>query len=374
MNTFFHRVVRKKELLVLLTIWTIIQSFLLIINGIKIDGEGSRFIPEAYNLINKGSLSTANYYMYFLEIFLIYLKIKIGFGFGLIVFVQLAANLLALLYLNIFLSRYYTSKALAVLSCSLLVICYPYQVYNTFLYTESFFFSFSLIYSCYLLSITRFEAKNIFILLALMILLCITRPTGIFFFGASIIYLFFKLSRALSLLKRAALFFILSVIALLILNILMGSGGGIDIILPFKDERVICDVPTLPYNVDIKTITNGNSLYGLYYYILHNFDQFSRLALLKSKAFFGLTRPYYSAGHNFFIVTFFYSLYLFIILAIARFKVAIPTSFTYFFSLIIITWVSVVFSCDEWHNRFFLSLTPFLIIPAVYLFKKKSTD
>ena len=374
MTTFFNKAVKQKELLVLLSVWIIVQSYLVISNGIKIDGEGSRFIPEAYTLINTGSLSTANYYLYFLEIFLIYLKIKIGFGFGVIIFIQLAANLIALLYLNTFLEKYYSSKKLAFTACALLLFCYPYQVYNTFLYTESLFFSLSLIYSCYLLSISSFKAKNVAVLLVLMLLLCITRPTGIFFFCASVIYSFFNLSKYLSLLKRTLLFFALSVIALLLLNILMGSGGGIDIILPFKDERIICDVPTLTYNVDIKTTANGNSLYGLLFYIFHNFDQFSRLALLKSKAFFGLTRPYYSTGHNLFIVTFFYSLYLFIILAIARFKIATPTSFTYFLSLIIITWISVVFSCDEWHNRFFLSLTPFLIIPAVYLFKKKATD
>jgi hypothetical protein len=34
-------------------------------------------------------------------------------------------------------------------------------------------------------------------------------------------------------------------------------------------------------------------------------------------------------------------------------------------SLIFIFWISVVFSCDEWSSRFFLTLTPFLIAVAL---------
>jgi len=265
------------------------------------------------------------------------------------------------------------SKNLAAICCILLVICYPYQVYNSFLYTESIFFSLSVIYSCFFLSIMRFNVKNIFISLLLLLLLCTTRPTGIFFAGASVIYLFFNLSRQISLLKRGLLFCALSAVVLFLLNIIMGSGGSIDIILPFKDERIICDVPTLPYNVNIKTSSNGNTLYGLFYYIIHNFDQFTRLAWLKTKAFFGLTRTFYSNGHNLFIIAYFYPLYLLILLAIGRFRMAIPVSFIYFISLTLIIWISVVFSCDEWHNRFFLPLTPFLLVPALYLFTKKQS-
>ncbi|MEO6540298.1 MAG: hypothetical protein ABIN74_04880 [Ferruginibacter sp.] len=268
----------------------------------------------------------------------------------------------------------YSSKKLALLGCILFAFCYPYQLYNSFIYTESLFFSLSVIYSCYLLNSNPFTFKKITLLFLLLLLLCITRPTGIFFLGATIIYASIRLSNHISLLKRIAIFIALSAAGLYILNMLMGSGAGFDIILPFRDERIICEVPTLPYEVNIKTTSNNNSLYGLFYYITHNFEQFSRLAWLKSKAFFGLTRTYYSTGHNIFIVCFFYPLYVFIILAIARFKRTIPLSFIYFISLTVIFWLSVVFSCDEWHNRFFLALTPFLIIPALYLFTKKNIN
>jgi len=371
MNSLAQILWRKKELISLLFVWLLIQSYLLITNGIKLDGEGSRFINEANNLISHGHLSATSYFMYFTEIFLIYLKLKTGFGYELIIFFQLLLNFFALFFLYTFLVKYYLSESLAAICCLLLIICYPYQIYNSFLYTESIFFSLSAIFSCFFLSISRFNVKNIFTCSLLLVLLCITRPTGIFFAGATVIYLFFILSSQISLLKRVLLFCSLSAVVLFLLNIIMGSGGSIDIILPFKDERIICDVPTLPYDTNLKTSSNGNTLYGLFYYIVHNFNQFSRLALLKSKAFFGLTRPFYSNGHNVFMITYFYPLYLLILLAIGRFKTATPVSFIYFISLTIIIWISVIFSCDEWHNRFFLPLTPFLLIPSLYLFTKK---
>lgn len=362
----------KKDWLILLVIWLVVQSFLLLTNGIKTDGEAIRVIGEANKLINSGHLSAPNFAMYFLEISLIYLKLKIGFGYEIIVLIHLFVNAFALYHFYHFLLNLYSSTWLALLGGILLLACYPYQVYNSFLYTESLFFSLSIIYSCYFLNIERFNTKNICTVLFLLLLLCITRPTGIFFAGASIVYLFFKLSDKMKAINRVFLFTALSAIALFVLNMLMGTGGGIDILLPFKDERIICEVPTLSYEVNIKTSSNSNSIFGLLYYIAHNFDQFTRLAWLKTLAFFGLYRPYYSFTHNLFIGSFFYPLYLFIVIAFFRFKKAIPISFIYFLTLIIITWLSVVFSCDEWHNRFFLTLTPFLIIPALYLFKKQS--
>lgn len=372
---WLQRTRKRKDLLLLMLIWAAVEIYLLATNGIKIDGEAARVIREANNLINTGHFSAPNFFLYFTEIALVYLKIKLGFGFGVIIFIQLLLNLIALNYLYKFMLDHYASARLAMIGCILFLLCFPHQLYNSFLYTESIFFSLSVIYSCYLLNTVQFNSKRIIVLLSLLLLLCITRPTGIFFLGASIIYIFSKLSGRLSLLKRTAIFIGLAAAGLFILNMILGMGGGIDIILPFREEHIICGEPTVAAQTSINESSNNNSLAGLFYYITHNFSQFSRLAWLKTKAFFGLTRPFYSTAHNIFITAYFYPLYIFIVLAIARFRKAIPVSFVYFISITLIFWLSVVFSCDEWHNRFFLGLTPFLIIPALYLFtKKKEAD
>lgn len=365
-------IIQKNALAIIVTLWCIVQFLLLATKGIKLDGESIKPIEQASNLISGAGLSSRSYYMYFTEIILVYIKMKIGLGYWFVIAIQLVLNLIALMCFYNFMVTLLSSKLLALGAAFLLLICYPYQEYNSFLYTESVFFSLTIIYSCYLLKIEKLSYSNIPIILIFLFLLCITRPSGIFFIGATIIYLLFFVSKALNTWTRAITFTSLSVLALIILNYLMGAGGGIDIILPFKDERIICDVPTLSYNVPIATIENGNSLTGLLYYVTHNFGQFSRLGLLKAKAFLGLTRNYYSTLHNMFLVFYFYSLYLLILAGIIKFNKKLPISFIYLISLVIIYVLSVVFSCDEWHNRFFLTLTPFLIISALYFFRNST--
>ncbi|MBS1496566.1 MAG: hypothetical protein JSU03_12220 [Bacteroidetes bacterium] len=327
---------------------------------------------EAANLFSGKGISVASNYMYFTEALLIFLAMKIHAGYGAVIAFQLILNFVALIYLYRFMIIFYSSRILAFAGCFLLIVCFPYQLYNASLYTESVFFSLSILYSCYLLKLKKLSLKSIVVLIIFLILLCISRPSGIFFLGATIIYLFFFVSKKLNPFIRIAVFVSLSFIALWLLNYLMGTGGSIDVILPFKEQMVICEVPTIHYTSDTGAIQNDNSIAGLANYIFHNFHQFGRLTLLKSKAFFGLLRPYYSSGHNAFLLFYFYPLYLFIILCIIKMKYRMPVAFIYFIILIIIFWLSVVFSCDEWHNRFFLTLVPFLILPALYLFKKHS--
>jgi hypothetical protein len=373
-TNWFISFAQKKSIWILFILWAFMQVALFLKFGINTGGESLNALHVGADLFAGKGVSIPSNYMYFTEAFLVFISMKINAGYGLIIFIQLALNFCALLYLFRFLNNFYASKILAFIGCLLLVVCFPYHTYNISLYTESIFFSLSIFYSCYLLRLHNISLKSIIILLVLLSLLCITRPSGIFFVAATIIYLFFFISKKLSPLKKGVIFISLSIIALLLLNYLMGMGGGIDIILPFKTEQIICEVPTIPFSANIDTVKDGNSLYGLLYYITHNFPQFWRLALLKSKAFFGLVRPYYSTGHNAFLIIYYYTQYAFIIFALIKINRKLPVGFIYFITLILIYWLSVVFSCDEWHNRFFLTLTPFIIIPALYIFKKNTTN
>ena len=360
----------KKWELALIVAWAIMQCYLLYPGGMIISGEAVRVIREAHNLAGSGHFSTPVYFTYLTEISLIYLKLKLGTGFGFITAIHLLLNLFALITLYRFMFEFYSSKKIAFAGCFLLILCFPYQQYNSFLYTESIFFSLSIIYSCYLLKIKTFSFFEIIKLLLWLTLLCITRPTGIFFFGATIIYWFAGSSAHLNIVARTVIFLLFSAAGLFIVNYLMGTGVGINILLPFKEEHIICDVPTKVFNDGTVNI-NDNSLQGLFGYISRHPGQVSRLAYLRSKAFFGLKRKYYSFGHNLFITGFFYSLYIFSLLALFKHRRNIPVTFIYLYAVVFIFWLAVIFSCDEWHNRFFLTLTPFFILPALYFFKNK---
>ena len=372
---FINKIYRYTELYstyILFVCWFSAQAYLFFINGINVDGESINRINEAKRLLNGDGLTGYSSYMYFLETFLIFISLKLKLGFAFAVAMQLLINLYALNCFYKYLHFLYGNLIMALVGGCLLLLCVYYQLYNTYLYTESLFFSLSIIYSCFLLRIRELNIKNIVIIFLFLVLLCITRPSGIFFLAATLVYLFFFISNKINTFLKIASFILFFVAVLFFLNLLMGAGSGIDIILPFKNEMVICEVPTLSYNVNIDTVKNGNSLYGLFYYITHNTEQFYRLALLKSESFFGLVRPYYSKAHNLFLITYFYSLYLLIFATLLKFNKKLPLAFIYFMAIIVVYWFSVAFSCDEWHNRFFLTLTPFLIIAALYFFKRKS--
>jgi hypothetical protein len=353
--------------IVLAVLWIIVQAFLLVSYGVKTDGEALRIIRESENLATHGNFSTPLYFMYLTEILLVTLKTSMGAGFGFIVFIHLSFNLFALLSFFRFLTTFFNSAKVAFLASTALILCLPYQLYNTFIYTESLFFSVSIVYSCVLLSTKKFNLARIVLLCILLVILCFTRPAGLFFFAATLVYGFVRTSGSFSLFIRSFFLLLFLLPALFVFNFMMGSGEGIDVLIPFREEHVICEVPS-DIAVQPKTNATDNSITGLLAYIIEHPGQFVKLSVLRSKAFFGLYRPFYSAGHNAFLIGFFYSLYLIIIISFIKRRKQVPVEFIYIFALVAVFWLSVIFSCDEWHNRFFLTLTPFLIMAAFFSF------
>jgi hypothetical protein len=357
------------SLLLFLT-WLTVQAYLLLSAGINLHGESARIIREAGFLAHGAHFSSPIYFSYLTEIALVYFKIKLGIGYGFIVGIQLLLNLLALLIFHSFCIKLYQSGKLALAASLLLLACYPYQAYNGYLYTESIFFSLSIIYSCSLVGNSRITPKHILKLAFLLLLMCLTRPTGLFFVIATFIYLYFA-----RLHKTGPISFLISLAmglsAIITINFAMGTGGGIDIIRPLREGHIICDVPT--FSVDGQSITNpgSNSIFGLISYVFDHPKPFLSLAIKKSSAFFGLTRHYYSGSHNLFLALFFYPLYALILLTLIRFGKKTPAAFLYFLCVMALFWLCVVFSCDEWHNRFFLTLVPFIITMGLYFFTKK---
>jgi len=188
------------------------------------------------------------------------------------------------------------------------------------------------------------------------------------YFSGTGLYLFFRFFKAFSVPVKIGITVTATIAFLFFLNAALGSGGELDFMLPFRDENIICGVPTLPHGSNIETSDDPNSVFGLIYYITHNFGQFMRLAWLRSKAFWGLTRSYYSPGHNLYLVIYFYPVCLLALPGIRSWFKKNPDLLLYCSSLILITWGTVMLTCDDWHNRFFLSIVPyvyFLIVPVI---------
>jgi hypothetical protein len=142
--------------------------------------------------------------------------------------------------------------------------------------------------------------------------------------------------------------------------------------LPFRDEDIICGLPSVTHAVAITTSSESNSIFGLLFYVTHNFGQFIRLAWHKTIAFFGLYRTYYSPWHNIYLITYFSLVHIFAVAAISFWVKKNLYKFLYFLSAIFMTWLTVMLTCDDWHNRFYLSISPYLIILSLGFIKKLS--
>jgi hypothetical protein len=346
---------------VILVGWALVNFFFLYKNGIIVTGEAGKYISQAQIFLQTGRPESANFWLYIVQISLLAFCLKFHLSFAFVFFIQLFFNLLATLYFYKTVRLLWNNNMTALTATFILLFNVPYQEYNTLLQTESLFFSFTLILSCYVIVIEKISLKNLIIIIVALTVISITRPTGILFFPPVFLYLFFIYFKKLSFEKKAGIIGIFTILFLFILNKAMMSGGELDFMLPFKDERIICGVPTLPGFIKINTASNGNSLYGLLYYVIHNFGQFAKMAWLRTVAFFGLYRSYFGASHNIYLVFYFYILDIGALLGSFYWYKKHFYKLLYFHLIITLVWVTTMMTCDDWHNRFYLSISPYII-------------
>ena len=356
---------------VLFLFWLVVQAALWYFNGINTGGESLRFIREASLLENGQPFTSPAFYLYIGQILLITFVHANGFGYTLIIVFQMLLNCWALNLFYQFMKRRHGSKKVAFFAGMLLVVCIPYQLYNTFLYTESIFFSLLLVFTMLLLSVKRWSPVKILMIVSLLVLLCFIRPTGLFVALATILYLAFRLKNINWLLKIPVLL-IGTAFFLYAIHMLLKTGGGINTLSPFIYEYIICDVPQTENAKKLFLDEGSEGLNALAFYITHNPGHFAQLAVKKTIAFFGLYRPWYSTSHNLLLMFYFFALY--IMMVVALFRRGITPSVIFTLCIIFIFWLFVIFSCDEWHNRFFLTFTPHLIICAMGIFGSKKLN
>jgi len=365
-RSFFFRYL---PFLVLASIWVIMQALLFYRFGLVTGFEAEKYIYEANYFLANGTVSTPNYWLYSIQIFLIATAVKLKTGLLSVAFVQLFFNVWATYSFYKFIDVI-SNRQTAFAITLLLIVNYPLQTFNTSLQTESLFYSFTILFSCFLLRLKTLTAGSLTRVILFLLMISFTRPTGVLLVPCSFLYLFFRFFKPFSILVKTIITIAVSICFLFFLNAALGSGGGLDFMLPFRDERIICGVPTLPGFIDINTTDDPNSVFGLFYYITHNTGQFLRLALLRSRAFFGLTRSYYSVSHNFYLCVYFYPFYLLVILSWRNWFKKNKLLLLYCFSVIAVNWITVMLTCDDWHNRFFLSITPYIYILAAPAMQK----
>jgi hypothetical protein len=348
----------------LFIVWAIVNANIIFSNGIIADGEAVKYIFEANALLKTGTLSATNYWFYFIQISLLAIAFTFNLGYAFVIIVQLFFSAWALLAFYRLAASLFP-KQTAFIGTLIFLLNYPFHEFNTYLQTESLFHSFTIIFSSYLLRLNKLTWKHAVIILLSTALLCITRPTGLLLVPGIALYLFFAFFKTITTRLKLGIVTSCGIVFLAVVNAALGSKGEWDFMLPYLNEHIICGVPTLNHAAYIKTDPNGDSVYGLFYYIMHNFGQFMRMAWLKSKAFFGLLRPYYGRGHNLYLAVFFYSLYAAALLSLGWWWKHHASRLLYFLCALVMTWGTTLLTCDDWHNRWFLTISPWLIVTAL---------
>ncbi|MGZ3853173.1 MAG: hypothetical protein ACXVBX_10320 [Flavisolibacter sp.] len=354
----------RKQITVLIIIWIVLQFVFLNRFGIVTGFESEKYITEAHALLQTGHYKSGNFLFYSTEILLIAFSYVTHTFPWLVVAVQMLANGISV-YLFYKLSFYITKDRLkSFLATAFFLSQYYYHLYNVHLFTESLYFSFGIIYTWLLFSVNKLSVKNIVLLVLGLVVLYFTRPTGLFFIPSTIFFIVFKFYRRNAKLILSGLFVMALGLLYFLLNFALNSGGEFDFLLPYLDERVICGVATISGRHSLHVPVEKNSVEGLFYIITHYPGLFFSLAGRRLLTFFGVVRPFFSIVHNIFVAAYFYTAY---ILAAVGFKKMVSTFLPqtiYLLSNIFFVTITVMLSCDEWHNRFILAVLPFFLLLA----------
>jgi len=358
----FFNPTRRQAVLVILILWALVNGILVAQQGIIITGEADKYIRMARYYLTNGHLLTPNLRYYSIIIFLLVLCLKFHLGLFPAVAVQMLVNLAATLYFFNTIRKIFHSEGTALAGTILLLLNIPYQSFNTAVQSESIFQSLSLLASCYLLQREQLRVRHLLYILLFIVLLSLSRPLGLLYLPAAFVYFYRTALRGVGRVGRR-IFLAASFLAFLfVLDRAMGSGGEYDFMLPFQEEHIICGTPTLLHPLNFPVPGNGNSVYALIYYIFHHPGQFFRLALLKTVSFWGVYRSYFSVRHNLVQLLFFYPIIIMAALSLKRWHRQHPDRLIYMLTLILVTWGTVVLTCDDWNIRIFLSISPYLIL------------
>jgi hypothetical protein len=363
----------RRQIAILITFWIVLQCVLIYRFGIVTQFESEKYIYEAKVLLQTGGYNSGNFLFYSVEILLIALSFITHTFPWLVITIHILLNGISV-YLFYKLCFDITRDELKAFFVTVFFLLqYYYHLYNVHLFTESLYFSFGIIYTWQLFSIKDLSIKTCLLLLLGLIILYFTRPTGVFFIPSTILYLVFQFYRKRAKVIALGLFLLGILLLFFLLNFALNSGGEFDFLLPYLDERIICGVPTIVGQHRIQIPVEKNSIQGLFYLITNYPSLFFTLAAKRFLTFFGVVRSYFSLGHNIFMATYFYTTYLLIIVGFRRMVRRYLPQAIFLFANIFFMMVTVIFSCDEWHNRFILAVLPFFLLLAngALLTKKK---
>ena len=352
---------QKMDLLLFIS-FCLVQAGLLLAFGIYTQEEAVKYVYEAGYFTQHGGFSQPKYVFYSGYIFLHILSNAVNTGFAGVYIFQLLLNGLATYCFYRLALQVSASRIAAFVSTLLLILCIPFQKWTVYLFTESVFFSLMIIY-CYVLFKTYRNgyAKPLLALL-LLFLLVICRPTGMLAIPATAVLASVYLFQRKKKLWALAIWVPGLIGLVLLLDTAFKGRGEFDFMKPFIEEHIICGLPTnknvVYSNAEHSSLTEVLSFIGQHFFLC------AKLGIMRLAAFFGLVRPYYSGMHNFLLGLGFYPVYLLALFGWKQLKKQSKAFHIFSFTLIATFALSVMVTCDDWHNRFIMPIMPLILLYA----------
>ena len=349
-----------------LIIFAWLCSTLLYLNifGLVTHMEAGKYIEEAERFVKNGAFSAPRYWFYSVTLFIMILALKLKIGMTGAFIIQALLNLFAYLLFYKALKKIFKNPATALLVIIYLLAFWFYQNWIVFLYTESAFFSLVLILFSVTVLYKPTSVKNLLLLGSCLLLLILSRPLGILFAGSVYLYLFYCASKKWKIILAACSVLLIAA-AYFSINAVFSSLSDWRITQAFEQESIICDLPAAGPYQKLDLAPGGTPVYHLWYYLTHNFSHFIHFAGVKLQYFFLMTRTYYTNGHNYFLLLNMVLLYLLAAIGfffkhpVFRREIAV-----FLLGTILLYALTIIFQCDDYHNRFVLSIFPFFVILA----------
>ncbi len=355
----------KNPTIIVIALWLFFQALWYLRFGFVFNFEGTKYTHEASYLLEHHGFSQFRYLFYCTTIIVIACSLMLKTGLlGALLFIM-GINLAAYLWFFSVLQNFFGRSLPAVLIAAFLVSFWPYQSWSMFLFTECMFYSLVMVLFGHLLRFERLTFRFLSIACGLLLLLIISRPLGILFVPPVLVFVFVHLNKRQRLyLVFAGIFFCF--LLNYIVHIFFTTTSDWSMNYALTGDMLICDMPDPNPNYQPKLSNNPNQLYQLFYYLTHNFSHFLGLAAVRLRYFFFLAKPFYSIGHNLYLIAYDIFIYGGIVWNFKRIRRTMPIAVLLFvFSSILLFALATALQCDEYHGRFALTLTPFYVMLAI---------
>lgn len=357
-------IAEKYDRIIVTSAWLVSTLVYLFLFGIETHLEAGKYIEEADRFIKNGAFSAPRYWFYSTTLFIMVAAFKAGIGTTGAFVLQALLNLFAYRLFYKALVKLFEQKIISLFIVFYLLAFWPYQGWVVFLYTESAFFSTLLILFALLVLSDPKQLKSLLLIGLCVLWVIVSRPLGILFSGGVYAYLFANASRQWKWITGVGAVAVAAV-GYFAINAVYGSLSDWTITQAFEQESIICDLPSPgPYAV-LDLDKSGSPVYQLFYYLTHNTAHFGRFALTKLEYFFLMTRPYYSKAHNLFLLVNVIIVYGLGIVGLFSRRVTFSRGILSFIGVSILLFtLTILFQCDDYHNRFIGAVFPLLVILA----------